>query len=131
MKRIVRSIVALACVTLVGCAGPSDPVIDKALELLEGAYVLKLKPADASFAKCKYMEFEGRHIAQCGFAFGSSSLEKVGFWELNNQDGNPEAYAMNGNALRDLEQIGSFREFKSGAGQRTPLDIVKVRSAWE
>lgn len=91
--------------------------------------MLELKPADASFAKCKYIEFEGRHIAQCGFSFGSTSLEKVGFWELINNHDQPDAYAINGNALRALEKIGSYKEFKSGAGQRPPLDIAKIKSA--
>lgn len=125
-----KNFVALMCIALVGCAGPSDPVIDKALKQLEYAYVIELKPADASFAKCKYMEFEARHVAQCGFSFGSTSLEKVGFWELINQNGQPQAFAMNGNALRALEKIGFYKEFKSGAGQRPPLDIEKIRSAW-
>lgn len=123
-----RKLFTLISMVIAGCSGPSDPVITKALEVIEGAYVLELKPADASFAKCKYLEFESRHVAQCGFSFGSTQLEQIGFWELVNDNGKPAAFAMNGNALRALEKFDSHKEFKSGAGQRPPLDIAKIKT---
>ena len=123
----VRKFLALVVIVLAGCSGPTDPVITKAFEIIEGAYVLELKPTDASYAKCKYIELESRHIAQCGFSFGGANLERVGFWELLNKDGQPEIYAMNGDALRALEKLSLYKEFKSGVGHRSPLNIEEIK----
>lgn len=120
-----KKLLALISIVLAGCSGPNDPVITKALEIIEGAYIVELKPADALFAKCEYIKQETRHAAQCGFSFGGSEFERVGLWELVNKDGQPAIYAMNGNALRALENLSAYKEFKSGAGQRPPLDISK------
>lgn len=54
--------------TILGCSGsgPSDPMVKEGFEALDTAYVLKVKPQDASFTKCAYKKLEDRHVARCG-----------------------------------------------------------------
>lgn len=119
-----------ASVFVAACSGPQDTVIEKGFSILQGAYVTKVKPDNASFTKCEYLLVAERHIARCGISFGSTSLEKIGYWELENNSGEPVIYAMNGKALDALEKIGQYNEFKSGAGNRPSLDIQGLESVF-
>mgnify|MGYP006193434751 CR=1 FL=1 len=120
-KSVVFTMIAL----VVGCSGPSDPVLQKGLEALEIAYIVKVKPQDASFTRCEYRLVDNRHVVKCGISFGSPELAQVGYWEIDGSSGSAVAYAMNGKALSALEKIGESAEFKSGAGNRQSLRALR------
>jgi len=127
MKKIYALIIV---VFVMGCSDSSDPVVGKGIEALDLAYIMRVKPQDASFTKCEYRLVDNRHLVRCGISFGSSELAKVGYWEIDSSSGSAVAYAMNGQALSALERIGESNEFKSGAGNRPSLDIQRVRVAF-
>jgi len=118
-------------VILFGCDSvPTDPVIGKAAEELELAYITHVKPPDASFVECGYRQFEERHIVKCGVSFGSTKTAMNGFWEVVNNGGTATTYAMNGKALQALEHIGTSASITSGAGIRPFLDIGQAERAF-
>lgn len=116
------------------CSDISAPATNPGFEALDEAYVMDVKPADASFTNCRYGLVDSRHVVRCGISYGSTQLAQVGYWEVEPQGAAFVAYAMNGKALTALDQItrpGSHSTtahpgaFKSGAG-RTPLNIPRV-----
>lgn len=117
--------------SIVGCSGPSDPVVKQGLDALELAYIMKVKPNDASFTKCEYRLLDNRHVVRCGISFGSTQLAQVGYWEIVNDSGKAIVYAMNGKALSALEKAGESDDFKSGAGLRQSLDIQSAEVAFD
>ncbi len=125
-----KMFLCLFAISAAGCSGPSDPLVKQAYDALDAAYVLKVKPQDASFTKCVYKAIEGRHIVRCGISFGSTELIRKGFWEVETESGQFVVYAMNGKALTALEKIGISEQFKSGVG-RTPLDIQNASLAFD
>jgi len=115
---------------VVGCSGPSNPVVEKGFEALDVAYVMKVKPQNASFTKCKYRLVDNRHLVRCGISFGSPELAQIGYWEIDDSTGTAVAYAMNGKALSALEKIGESNQFKSGAGNRQNINIQSAEVAF-
>ena len=125
-----KMFVCLFGISALGCSGPSDPLVKQAYDALDAAYVLKVKPQDASFTKCVYKAIENRHIVRCGISFGSTEISHKGFWEIEKESGTFVVYAMNGKALAALEKIGVTDQFKAGVG-RTPLDIQNASLAFD
>lgn len=125
--------------TVSACSDIAEPAINSGYNALDEAYVMDVKPADASFTKCRYGFIESRHVVRCGISYGSTQLAGVGYWELEPQGASFVAYAMNGKALSALDRInrpGSHSitaysgAFKSGAG-RAPLDTQKIEEAFK
>lgn len=117
-------------ISAAGCSEPSDPIVKEGFEALDTAYVIKVKPQDASFTKCAYKALESQHVVRCGISFGSTELAQKGFWEIETSSGKFVAYAMNGKALSALEKIGASDQFKSGAG-RAPLNIQNAEATFD
>jgi len=105
-------------------------MVKEGFEALDTAYVLKVKPQDASFTKCAYKKLEDRHVVRCGISFGGIELAQKGFWEIEISGGKFVAYAMNGKALSALEKIGVSDQFKSGSG-RISLNIQNAESTFD
>lgn len=114
----------------VACSGPTDPSVKNGLDALEVAYILKVKPQDASYTKCVNKMIESRHVVRCGISFGSTELVQKGLWEIDASDGQFVVYAMNGKALSALEKISDADKFRSGVG-RTPFNTLAVEKAFE
>ncbi|UUE94849.1 hypothetical protein [Comamonas thiooxydans] len=121
---------------LTGCSPSLDPAIRDAVNALDEAYVMDVKPADASFTNCSYAQVETRHVMRCGISYGSTQLANVGYWEIEQQGSAFSVYAMNGKALAALDKItlaGTHSstnypgKFKGGQG-RSPLDMAKVNA---
>ncbi len=121
------------------CSDLSDPAIKPGYNALDEAYVMDVKPVDASFTNCRYGLVDSRHVVRCGISYGSTQLAQIGYWEVEPQGAAFVAYAMNGKALAALDRItrpGSHSAtaypgaFKSGVG-RAPLDIAKVNDAFK
>lgn len=115
-------------------SGCSDAPPAPGYSALDEAYVMDVKPADASFTNCRYGLVDSRHVVRCGISYGGTQLAQVGYWEIELNGAGFTAYAMNGKALTALDRIsraGSHSSasypgaFKSGAG-RAPLDIAKL-----
>lgn len=127
---------ALAALALFA-AGCSESPTRPGFNALDEAYVIDVKPADASFTNCRYGLVDSRHVVRCGISYGGTQLAHVGYWEIASNDAGFTAYAMNGKALAALDRItraGSHSStnypgaFQSGSG-RAPLDIAKINEA--
>ena len=113
--------------------GCSETLTRPGFDALDEAYVIDVKPADASFTNCRYGLVDSRHVVRCGISYGGTQLAQVGYWEIVTNDAGFTAYAMNGKALATLDRItrtGSHSStnypgaFQPGSG-RAPLDIAK------
>jgi len=121
----------LLSILVVSCSSDiSDPVIKQGYDALELAYITKVKPENASYAGCAYLEMEGRHLARCGISYGSRDLGNKGVWEITSEGGKFVIYTMNGKALTALEKISESEEFRKGHG-RPYLDISKANDLFE
>ena len=137
MKSVSCLVLVVALVLIAACSDISDPATRPGYNALDEAYVMDVKPADASFTNCRYGLVDSRHVVRCGISYGGTQLAQVGYWEIELNGAGFTAYAMNGKALAALDRInrpGSYSSktypgaFKSGVG-RSPLEIEKIREA--
>lgn len=103
--------------------------LQKAQAALENAYGTKVKSKRGVEApvECRHVMHQARFITWCGFQSGTGNLAEKGYWELKRVGDDVIAFALNGDALRALE---NFRGSQFQPGYDRPfLDLNALEAA--